>query len=160
LRIKLSVSIFFISFFIIIISGCTSSDNSTNTANITNTNAHGVFEDKYIKFNYPENIVVVDNSTSTECLVYLFSGTPTTGGNLDDRYIGDISSYPTNDQTTVNIAKSHGAKDISLKGTPALEYQDNIPSYNLVIPSKGLFFEIYTNQTKAYNTIKNSITIK
>ncbi|MBZ2165471.1 hypothetical protein [Methanobacterium spitsbergense] len=90
----------------------------------------------------------------------MFSGTPTTGGNLDDKYIGDISSFPTNDQTTVNVAKSHGAKDVSINGTPALEYQDSIPSDNLVIPSKGLFFEMYANQTKAYNTIRNSLTIK
>jgi hypothetical protein len=159
MKIKLFGSILLVICFIVAISGCTSNNNSSNTtANVTTTtNSQGVFENKFVKFNYPENLVVVDNSTDTYPEIYIFSGTPTIGGYSDPKYIGDIVQMSTDYMTTVNDS----TKTVNLNGTKAIEWKDStLNRYSLFIPSKALLFEINTNYTTAYNTIRNSLIIK
>ena len=158
MKIKIFGSMLLVICFMVAISGCTSNNNSTNTTgNVTTTNSHGVFENKFVKFNYPENIVVVDNSTDNYPEIYIFSGTPTIGGYSDPKYIGDISQMSTNYMTTVNDS----TKTVSINGTNAIEWKDStLDRYSLFIPSKALLFEIDTNHTTVYNTIRNSLIIK
>jgi len=158
MKIKIFGSMLLVICFMVAISGCTSNNNSSTTnSSVATTNAHGVFENKFVKFNYPKNLVVVDNSTNNYPEIYIFSGTPTTGGNLDPKNIGDISKVDTNYMKAVKDSK----KTVNLNGTKAIGWKDSVvDAYSLFIPSKAFLFEIDTNQTTAYNTIKNSLIIK
>ena len=160
MKIKIFGSILLVICFIVAISGCTSNNSTTNTTTnttVATTNAHGVFENKFVKFNYTKNFVVVDNSTASIPEIYIFSGTPTTGGNLDPKNIGDISKVDANYMKAV----TDSTKAVNLNRTKATEWKDSVVgAYSLFIPSKAYLFEMDTNQTTAYNTIKNSLIIK
>jgi hypothetical protein len=56
---------------------------------------------------------------------------------------------------------SDPTKTVNIHGIKAIEWKDSVlDAYSLFIPSKALLFEIDTNQTTAYNTIRNSLIIK
>ena len=58
-------------------------------------------------------------------------------------------------------AVNDSTKTVNLNGTKVIEWKDSVvDAYSLFIPSKAFLFEIDTNQTTAYNTIKNSLIIK
>lgn len=120
-----------------------------------------VFEDKFVKFNLPDNIVVVDKSNNT-CEINFFNDTPITGDRSDPNFIADLKSVKLD-----YIANITNITDITVvDGINATEYVDkSTKTFNLFIPLKNrnsaLLFEIYLDETEStYETIKNSLLIK
>lgn len=120
-----------------------------------------VFENKFVKFNLPDNVVVLDKSNET-CEINFFKDTPINGDKSDPNFIADLrtvnSSYLNN---ITNIT------DITLvDGINATEFVNkSANTFNLFIPLKNrksaLLFEIYLSETEStYETIKNSLLIK
>jgi hypothetical protein len=120
-----------------------------------------VFENKYVEFKLPENIVVVDDSNIT-CELYFFNSTPVTGDIKDPNFIADMRTVKSNYiNSTTNVT------DVTLvDGINATEFVDkSTNTFNLFVPVKkrdsALLFEIYLNQSQVtYETVKNSLIIK
>ncbi len=120
-----------------------------------------VFENKFVKFNLPDNIVVVDKSNDT-CEINFFNDTPVTGVRSDPNFIADLRTVKLN-----YISNLTNITDITLvNGINATEFVDKSNNtFNLFIPLKNrkyaLLFEIYLSETEStYETIKNSLLIK
>ena len=120
-----------------------------------------MFENKYVEFKLPENIVVVDNSSET-CDINFFNSTPKTGERSDPNFIADMRSVKTN-----YITSTTNVTDVTLvDGINATEFVDkSANTFNLFVPLKNrnyaLLFEIYLNQSQVtYETVKNSLIIK
>ncbi len=140
------------------ISSNTTSNTTTPTTTTTVSNPYNVFENQYVQFDYPKNLVVKDLSTSSDCAVYIFSGNPSQVSNMDPNYVGNISTVASSYMSTVQGPTNN----VNLNGTPAIEDNDTVlNTYELFVPSKNILFEIYTNQSiSTYNIIKNSLIIK
>lgn len=120
-----------------------------------------VFENKFVEFKLPENIVVVDESNET-CDINFFNSTPVTGDRSDPNLIANMRSVKTN-----YINSSTNVTDVTLvDGINATEFVDkSANTFNLFVPLKNrnyaLLFEIYLNQSQVtYETVKNSLIIK
>lgn len=120
-----------------------------------------VFENKYVEFKLPEDIVIVDDSNET-CDINFFNSTPVTGDKSDPSFIADMRAVKTN-----YINGTTNVTDITLvDGINATEFVDkSANTFNLFVPLKNhnyaLLFEIYLNQSQVtYETVKNSLIIK
>jgi len=120
-----------------------------------------IFENKYVEFKLPENIIVVDNSNETFDINF-YNSTPKTGDRSDPNFIADMRAVKTN-----YINSSTNVTDITLvDGINATEFVDkSANTFNLFVPLKNhkyaLLFEIYLNQSQVtYETVKDSLTIK
>ena len=135
----------------------TANQNIKKTNSTTSPTGYNVFENQYIKFTYPNNIVVKDVSSNNQCRVYLFTGNPKEANNLDPKFAGDISNVASNYMVSVDDPTTN----LTLNGIQAIEFNDSqLYSINIFYPSKNILFEIYYKQDIAYNTIKNSLKIK
>ncbi len=152
--------IFIIGLIMVLSAGSMINSANQANANINQTNTstgNNFFENKYVQFTYPNNLVVKDLSSNNQCTIYFFTGNPSEVNNLDPKFAGDISNVASNymlsiDDPTINI---------NLHGTPAVEFNDSeLNSYDVFVPSKNLLFEIAINQQSGYNIIKNSLVIK
>lgn len=120
-----------------------------------------VFENKYVKFNLPQDIVVVDASNTT-CDINFFNSTPVTGNTSDPNFIADMKTVKLN-----YINSSDNMTDVTkVDDINATEFVDkSANTFNLFVPLKNhnfaLLFEIYLSQPQVtYETVKNSLTIK
>ena len=120
-----------------------------------------IFENKFVKFSMPDDIVVVDMSNDS-CEINFFNDTPITGDRLDPNFIADLRNVNLD-----YISNMTNITDITIvNGINATEFVDKSNNtFNLFIPLKNrnsaLLFEIYLTETEStYETIKNSLLIK
>ena len=158
-----------LGFFVLIGLALALGSRAHNIKNISTSS----FKNQFVSFNYPSNIVVVDQSTKNNCQIYIFNGTPTIADATDPKYVGDISTTVSNFASLI----TDPINNVNINGTPAIEYHHNVLSYELFIPSKSILLELYTNTTQTnsksiffdlysntpqttYDIIKNSLIIK
>jgi hypothetical protein len=163
---NLYILVFFVLIGIVLALG----SRSHNNKNISTSS----FENQYVSFNYPNYLKLVDQSTTDNCQIYLFNGTPERADPTDKKYLGDISTTESNFASSI----TDPTKNANINGTPAIEYHHDIFSNELFIPSKSilikfnantqtqinsksLFGYIYKNTSQtSYDIIKNSLKIK
>lgn len=137
---------------IVAVSGCTSSD-TTSTSNKT-------FENKIIKFNYPDNVKIIDNSTSNALRISML---PSTSTDPNDNPIGVINDYADNKNTV--LQQRSDIQNLTISGYKAVSSKDNQFLYLDVFLDNNanahyIEISIDPDQQDVFNTIKNSLTIK
>jgi hypothetical protein len=152
------VSILLIVGISVAISGCTSNSNSTSDTK--------VFENQYVKFTYPANWVVVDQTNGSSIEILLFSDTPEKQDSTDPKYLGAIENgdNPILYLQTVNEQKTIG----TINGKSVAVFVDEaLGTYNAVFTLSnqrvygGLYFTLDIMQPDSvFESIKNSIIIK
>jgi len=152
------VSILLIVGISVAISGCTSNSSSTSDTK--------VFENQYVKFTYPANWVVVDQTNGSSIEILLFSDTPEKQDSTDPKYLGAIENgdNPILYLQTVNEQKTIG----TINGKSVTVFVDKaLGTYNAVFTLSnqrvygGLYFTLDIMQPDSvFELIKNSIIIK
>ena len=137
---------------IVAVSGCTSSDTAA-TSNKT-------FENKIIKFSYPDNVKIIDNSTSNALRISIL---PSTSTDPNDNPIGVINDYRDNKNTV--LQQRSDIQNLTISGYKAVSSKDDQFLYLDVFLDNNTnahYIEISVNpdQQDVFNTIKNSLTIK
>ncbi len=85
----------------------------TSSVVIDNSSTGGSFENQWIKFNYPSNLTISDQSTNNEILVLIYNGT---------EQIGAINEVQMNID---EMAGSEGTVETKISGRKGLITQDN-----------------------------------
>ncbi len=94
------------------VSGCTDITGATAVVNKTSTG--GTFENEWVKFLYPSDLVVLDNSNSTHCKLEIYNSSSTNIENLVGEVFycqsnrTDLSSFTK--RTSIKIADKSGIK--------------------------------------------------
>ncbi|MGB9938145.1 MAG: hypothetical protein ACPK7O_10530 [Methanobacterium sp.] len=123
--------------FVILNSGCTSNDLD-NQIGVNSTG--GSFENQWIKFNYPSNLTITDNSTNDDILITIYNG---------NEYIGSIYNQMDNINNYVPFPESYNT---TIGGRKALREYDMKTLYNgenQIRPSAA----IYLTQNATLNVI-------
>ncbi len=137
---------------IVAVSGCTSSD-TTSTSNKT-------FENKIIKFNYPDNVKIIDNSTINALRISML---PSTSTDPNDNPIGVINDYADNKNTV--LQQRSDIQNLTISGYKTVSSKDNQFLYLDVFLDNNanahyIEISVDSDQQDVFNTIKNSLTIK
>lgn len=130
------------------------------------------FDNKFLSFNYPDYLEIVDQSTMNHCQIYIFNGTPESADPKDPKYFGSI--FTTDSKFVDSI--DDPIKNTNINGIPALEYHKDVFSNELFVPSKLIVVKFNNNPNldskpflshygfilknrseTSYDTIKNSL---
>lgn len=134
---------------IISISGCINWNNSNK--NVSNT----VFENQWIKFQYPSNLVVKDFSNDSTCSVTLYEFS---------NPVGNINFQINDKNKILNIYPD--AQNSTIAGKEAITGKDETQLFAYVFLNNNrtknleLFIEFNDAYESSFNTAKNTIEIK
>ena len=137
---------------IVFIAGCTSSESSTSNKS---------FENAFVKFNYPDNVKLIDNSTGDAVRISIL---PSTSTDPNDNPLGVINDFG-DDKNNV-LQQRSDIQNLTISGYNAVSSKDDQFLYLDVFLDKNTanthYIEITTDldQENVFNTIKNSLTIK
>ncbi len=112
------------------VSGCANFLGSNNGTDTTKTSTGGNFENEWIKFQYPSDLVVLDCSDSTKCRVEIYNSSNIVIENM----VGEIFYYKSNktDLTSFNKRKS-----ISIGGKSGVKIEDGLQVCSYVFLDSG-----------------------
>lgn len=133
---------------VVFVSGCTSS-------NTTNSSGYKVFENQFVKFNYPDNLTAVDKSTDNVA-VELYNGTTSDPANE----VGEVGSARSLNKGLISVYS--GWTQTTIAGYDAIKGADDTDA------GAFIFLNNYTNlgidfdpaYSSAADTIINSLEIK
>lgn len=110
-----------------IISGFTDIMGTNSTAK---TSTGGTFENEWIKFQYPPELVILDNSNSTRCSVEIYNNSNT----IIENQVGELFYYKTNKTDLVSFTK---AKRITMAGKSGIKIEDGLQVCSYVFLTSG-----------------------
>lgn len=146
--------------FIVAISGCTSSNTTSTSGNQTSTESQSnVFENKFISFDKPDNLRIVDESNDTYLKVRFYNG---------DEMVGDIQGYGTSKtKADVDNIVSLSKGELTVAGYRASTDGDSSGSQTIIfIPDDNqgakAMIQIYFDSefVTKYQEIRDSLVIK
>lgn len=142
--------------FVILSSGCTSNDLNNQTG-VNSTG--GSFENQWIKFNYPSNLTIIDNSTNDAILITIYNG---------NEYIGSIYNEMTNMDNYMPFPESYNTTIVGRKALRDYDMKTLDNGENQIRPSAAIFltenatlnviFEPASNKT--FNQVIKTLIIK
>ena len=109
------------------ISGCT---DITGTTGTLKTSTGGTFENEWVKFQYPADLVVVDNSNSTKCNLEIYNSSNTTIENM----VGEVFYYKSNKTDMQSFTKR---KSISIAGKSGFKIEDGLQVCSYIFLTSG-----------------------
>lgn len=152
---KNSLSIFLvvsILLVVIFVSGCTNSS----------TTSHKVFENQFVKFNVPDGITVVDDSTDTDLELTFMKGSDMIGGmsgiGIDPTVYNDLIIKAPDEYYKTTIAGYS-----AIEGKTKLSIEAWIPTGGKTEENGnllGIEFDFDIPYTSEFNIVKNSLKIK
>jgi len=109
------------------ISGCT---DITGTTGTLKTSTGGTFENEWVKFQYPADLVIVDNSNSTKCNLEIYNSSNTTIENM----VGEVFYYKSNKTDMQSFTKR---KSISIAGKSGFKIEDGLQVCSYIFLTSG-----------------------
>ncbi|NYB53077.1 MAG: hypothetical protein HVN35_11045 [Methanobacteriaceae archaeon] len=125
------------------------------------TSTGGNFENEWVKFQYPPEMVVLDNSNSTECKLEIYNSSNTSIENL----AGEIFYYKSN--RTVISSTFYKGKKVTIADKTGLKIEDGLQvccyvfltAGDIDVPTMILTFDAQRYRD-AYQKIADSMVIK
>ena len=111
------------------ISGCT--ELTGNTGAMAKTSTGGSFENDWVKFQYPSEMVVLDNSNSTDCKLEIYNSSNTAIENL----VGEVFYYKSN--RTVITSTFYKGNRITMADKSGLKIEDGLQVCSYVFLTSG-----------------------
>ena len=146
------IVVLFLTLFVFV-SGCV----NTNTSDSDSSNVTKEFENQWVKFEYPGNLNVVDNSQNNSIDILLINGK-----NRND-VKGEIQNSVNNKTMMINVNKQQNSTFETIAGKEGLYYNDSsgMSAYIFLEGDKGLWIDFYDHSYwDAFVMVKNSIIIK
>jgi len=109
------------------ISGCT---DITGTTGTLKTSTGGTFENEWVKFQYPADLVIVDNSNSTKCNLEIYNSSNTTIENM----VGEVFYYKSNKTDMQSFTKR---KSITIAGKSGFKIEDGLQVCSYIFLTSG-----------------------
>jgi len=119
--------IFLLIFMCVAISGCT---DLTGTTGSLKTSTGGTFENEWVKFQYPHDLVIVDNSNSTRCKLEIYNSSNTVIENM----VGEVFYYQSNKTDLKSFTKR---KSITIAGKSGFRIEDGLQVCSYVFLTSG-----------------------
>lgn len=145
----------FILVLVISISGCiNSTDTKSNNSNVTTK----VFENQWIKFEYPGNLYIVDQSGNNFIDVLIIKESA-----FKNDTIGEIQNSVNDKNMMISVNKEQNSTFETIAGKEGLYYNDSseTSAYIFLEGDKGLWIDFYDRSYyPAFQMIKKSIIIK
>ena len=139
------------------ISGCTDIMGSNSTVK---TSTGGNFENQWVKFQYPSQLVILDNSNGTHCKLEVYNSTNTTIENM----VGEIFYYQSNRTDLTCFTR---AKRIIIANESGIKIEDGLQvcSYVFLSPeyinTKTMILNFDARKHRdTYQKIADSIVVK
>ncbi|MFA0832576.1 hypothetical protein [Methanobacterium formicicum] len=139
-------------------SGCTDLTGTAATVNKTSTG--GNFENEWVKFQYPSQLFIVDNSNSTNCKLEIYNSSNT----IIENMIGEVFYCKSNRTDLSSFTKR---KSITIGGKSGIKIEDNLQVCSYVflnsdytdVPTLILNFNAQ-NYLDTYQKIADTMDIK
>ena len=101
----------------VFVSGCT--DFTGTAASVNKTSTGGNFENEWVKFQYPSQLFIVDNSNSTNCKLEIYNSSNT----IIENMIGEVFYCKSNRTDLSTFTKR---KSITIGGKSGIKIEDNL----------------------------------
>ncbi|EKF86514.1 hypothetical protein A994_03488 [Methanobacterium formicicum DSM 3637] len=142
----------------VFMSGCTDLTGTAATVNKTSTG--GNFENEWVKFQYPSQLFIVDNSNSTNCKLEIYNSSNT----IIENMIGEVFYCKSNRTDLSSFTKR---KSITIGGKSGIKIEDNLQVCSYVflnsdytdVPTLILNFNAQ-NYLDTYQKIADTMDIK
>ncbi|MGO9387923.1 MAG: hypothetical protein ACLPWD_07750 [Methanobacterium sp.] len=125
-----------------------------NTSSNTTTSNNKVFENQFVKFNYPSNFNIVDKSNATYLMIVIYNGNTSNINNA----IGIISVSETN--KNMQMTPSNEKTTISGYAAQIEMNQEDSGAEIFLTDNLGLFILLNSTYDSDVNIIVNSFIIK
>lgn len=140
-------------------SGCT--EITGTTGEMSKTSTGGSFENEWVKFQYPPELVILDNSNSTDCRLEIYNSSNTSIENQ----VGEIFTYKSN--RTVITSTFYKGKMVTIADKYAFKIEDGLlvctyvflTSGDIDVPTLILNFDA-KKYRDSYQKIADSMVIK
>jgi len=101
----------------VFMSGCT--DLTGTAAPVNKTSTGGNFENEWVKFQYPSQLFIIDNSNSTNCKLEIYNSSNT----IIENMIGEVFYCKSNRTDLSSFTKR---KSIKIDGKSGIKIEDNL----------------------------------
>ncbi len=143
---------------IVFVSGCT--DITGTTAQVNKTTTGGNFENEWVKFQYPSQLFILDNSNSTHCKLEIYNSSNTSIENM----IGEVFYCKSN---RTDLSSFTTRKSITIGGKSGIKIEDNLQVCSYVFLNSD-YTDVQTmilnfnakNYLDAYQKIADTMVIK
>lgn len=110
---------------------CGCADFSGSTGVVAKNSTGGTFENEWVKFQYPPQLVIVDNSNSTDCRLEVYNSSST----IIENQVGEIFSYKSN--RTVITSTFYKGKLVNISNKTGLKLEDGLQVCSYVFLTSG-----------------------